>query len=144
MKRTWKPTTAGILSIIAGAIGIGRGIFVLILGGLIGTLGGLATGEWRSLIQEWTEIMVPGMTSVPEIITGALGIASTFVIALGAISLAFGIVALIGGIYAIRRRVWGLALAGAILSIPSAALLGVLSIIFVSLGRDEFTSSQTG
>ena len=138
MERTWKPTTAGIMSIIAGAIGIGRGIFVIVLGGFIAGLSGLTTGELSDLINKWSGIMVPGITNIPEVVMEALGVASTFIIVIGAVSLAFGIVALIGGIYALRRRVWGLALAGSILAIPSAALLGVLSTIFVSLGKREF------
>ena len=143
MQRTWKPATAGILSIIAGAIGIGRGIFVVVLGGFIASLSGLAASEASDLIEEWAAIMVPGITNIPEIVSRALGTASTFIIVLGVLSLAFGIVALIGGIYAIKRRAWGLALTGAILSLPSAALLGVLSIIFVSLGKEEFASPES-
>ena len=50
-----------------------------------------------------------------------------------------GIVAIVGGIYAIRRKVWGMALAGAICALFSVfGVLGILSIIFVSLSRKEF------
>jgi hypothetical protein len=50
-----------------------------------------------------------------------------------------GIVAIIGGIYAIQRKLWGMALAGAICAIigPSA-LLGILAIIFIAIGKPEF------
>ena len=61
----------------------------------------------------------------------------------GIVLLVFGIIALIGGIYAIKRQKWGLALAGSILALPAGGILGILSIIFVSLGRKEFSPSQT-
>ncbi len=56
--------------------------------------------------------------------------------------LVFGIIAIVGGIYALRREVWGLALAGSICAIipiiPPWSILGILAIIFVSLGKGEF------
>lgn len=143
MERTWKPTTAGILTVIAGAIGIGQGTFVLFIGKVVGTLGALSE-EFSDLISEWSGMIMPGMTDFPEILTKVFGISSTLLTVIGAIMLAFGIVALVGGIHALRRRNWGLALAGAILSLPSACVLGILSIIFVSLGRREFTATQEG
>ena len=54
-------------------------------------------------------------------------------------SLIFGIIAIVGGIYALRRQVWGLALAGSICALVGPwAILGLLAIIFVSLGKGEF------
>jgi hypothetical protein len=51
----------------------------------------------------------------------------------------FGIIAIIGGIYALQRKIWGLALAGSICALFGPwALLGILAIIFVSLGKGEF------
>ena len=66
----------------------------------------------------------------------------------GMIFLALGVVAIIGGIFAIRRRVWGLALAGAICALfptPSIAsilniVFGILAIIFLALSRNEFSA----
>ena len=51
----------------------------------------------------------------------------------------FGIIAILGGIYALRRKVWGLALAGSICALIGPwFLLGILAIIFVALGKGEF------
>jgi hypothetical protein len=51
----------------------------------------------------------------------------------------FGIIAIVGGICALQRRVWGLALAGSICALIGPwFLLGILAIIFVSLGKREF------
>jgi len=104
MERTWKPTTAGILCILAGAMQLIWGITIAVFGGTIAALIGI---PW----------------------TGAFGIPS----------IVLGIVAILGGIYALRRRIWGLALAGSIcaLFIPSI-VFGTLAIIFVSLGKVEF------
>ena len=49
-----------------------------------------------------------------------------------------GIFTIIGGIYAIRARIWGLALAGAICAVFPAAPAGVLAIIFISITKREF------
>ena len=105
MEKTWKPKTAGILSIIAGCMGIGLGAYVVIIG-----------APARALIQEMTGF---------DMIMGAPEIGS-------------GIVAIIGGIFALRRRVWRLALASAILAIISIPILGIPATIFVSKGRKEF------
>ncbi len=47
------------------------------------------------------------------------------------------IVSIVGGISAIRRKRFGLSLAGAICALPSG-ILGILAIIFVALGKREF------
>lgn len=137
MERTWKPITAGILTIIGGVIGIGRGCFVLALAGLIGKLSTYIT-EISDFIREWAGAFIPGTVDIPSIITRIISISSTVLIVIGAVSLALGIVALVGGIQAIRRRAWGMALAGSILALASSPVLGILSIIFVSLGKKEF------
>ena len=104
MERTWKPTTAGILTIIAGCFGIGMGAWV--------TAG-------RAVMAE-----LPGLGEILAAAGGAI--------------IGLGIVALIGGIFALRRKVWGFALTGAILAAICMLPLGILAIIFVSMGRREF------
>jgi hypothetical protein len=113
MEQTWKPTTAGILSIIAGALSV-------IVGIAIAALGGIAHFALEAF---------------------GLPLIGTFFASVMAIPIILGIVAIVGGIYALRRRVWGLALAGAICALiaPPPGILGILAIIFVSLGKREFT-----
>ena len=103
MERTWKPTTAGILCIIAGAISVIIGIVIAAIGG-IGWFFGM---PWFS--------------------------------AIGAPLIIVGIIAIVGGSCALRRRIWGLALVGSICALlPPGTILGILAIIFVSLGKGEF------
>jgi len=133
MEKTWKPTTAGILTIISGAMRIASGTGVIIVGRWVGALSGL---DWSSRIEEWARMYGPEVLDLQAILTRILDMSSTALTAIGIVLLAFGIVALVGGINAIKRRRWGLALAGSILSLPG--VLGVLAIIFVSLGKKEF------
>jgi len=44
----------------------------------------------------------------------------------------------VGGVFALRRRFWGLALAGSICALSGATVLGILAIVFVVMGRSEF------
>jgi hypothetical protein len=52
--------------------------------------------------------------------------------------LCLNILAIVGGIYAIRRKGWGLALAGGICSIFPSQVLGVLAVVFIAISRKEF------
>jgi len=104
MEKTWKPTTAGILCIIAGSIAVLAGIVVALPGLFVGGFFGL---PW------------PGLFGIPSLI--------------------FGILAIVGGIFALKRQVWGLALTGSICALFGPwVILGLLAIIFVSLGKGEF------
>ena len=110
MTKTWKPTTAGILAIIAGFIGVILGLVLAVVGGILGTIIG---------------VIVP-------FIGGAVG-------GLFAIPLILGIIAIVGGAYALKRRVWGLALGGSICALLCTWFLAIPAIIFVVLGKGEFS-----
>ncbi|MCK4387290.1 MAG: hypothetical protein KAW00_00830 [Dehalococcoidia bacterium] len=110
MEKTWKPTTAGILSIVAGAIELLIGIGLTVALGLAASLYGA----------------IPGLPS---------GILPVFGVPL----IIIGIVAIVGGIYALRRKIWGLTLAGSICALFCPGfILGILAIIFVIMGKNEF------
>jgi len=57
---------------------------------------------------------------------------------IGAPLIAIGIVAIVGGIFALRRRIWGLALAGAICSLPCSWIFAIPAIVFIALSKREF------
>jgi hypothetical protein len=49
-------------------------------------------------------------------------------------------IAIVGGIFALKRKTWWLALVGAISAlIGPASILGILAIIFIVLGKREFS-----
>ena len=117
MEKTWKPVTAGILSIVAGSLTVGAAIALLLFGGVLsGVLAAADLPDVAFLIP----FPVLGIIAVPLLIVG--------------------IMAIVGGAYALKRKIWPLALAGAICALfpPQLGILGVLSIVFVVLGKDEF------
>ena len=69
------------------------------------------------------------------------------------VGIMLGLIAVAGGILAIRRKVWGLALAGAICAIvpphPWGFLiwtpaLGILAVVFVVSSKSEFSRASKG
>lgn len=114
MEETWKPRAGGILNIISGALALIW--FIMLLIGITVTSGALG---------------IPGIESVPSFVPVIL-----WIIAIP--TLVIGILALIGGIFALQRKKWGLVLAGSIVSIFSFFILGILAVIFIAQSKDEF------
>jgi len=121
MGKTWKPVVSGILAIIAGCMGIGGGISIIIFG--------MSLVDMPGLYDEIGEMIQRAST---------LGMSMPVASGLGAIPLAFGIMAIIGGYHALRRIEWGWALAGSILAIPIGIPLGIISTVFLAQSRNEF------
>ena len=69
---------------------------------------------------------------------------SEFALLCGALGTIFGIFAIIGGIMAIQRKVWALALIGSILGlftvgfIFEASILSLVALILIAISKDEF------
>ena len=72
---------------------------------------------------------------------------------LGVPLLVLGIIAIVGGISAIRRKSFGLSLVGAICALPSGFMgilniicvpMGILAVIFVAVGKREFGAERKG
>jgi hypothetical protein len=120
METTWKPVVAGILDIVLGILNL-LGMFVFI--GLLVAFGGgvLTVVRIVELIPLWLSGMVQGVLIIVAIL---LAVSSAL--------------PLIGGIYALQRKSWGLALAGSIVAILSLAPLGIVSTVLISLSKDEF------
>ena len=105
MQTRWKPTAAGVLAIIGGALNI--------------------------LVALAISLFVP--------VAAPFRYAFMSIGAIALLWLAAGVMALIGGIFALQRRHWGLSLAGAVCAlVPPATLLGIVSTVFVALAREEF------
>ncbi|MBM4446660.1 MAG: hypothetical protein FJ023_04815 [Chloroflexi bacterium] len=107
-KKTWMPMAAGILDIVAGSLGL-IGVCGLTIGG----------GVMR---------MIPDVPRfLPPLFMGL------------AIPLAIvGILAIVGGIYALQRKNWGMALAGSIAAFFPSWVLGIAAIVFTALSKNEF------
>ncbi len=117
MNNTWKSTTAGVLSIVAGSLTAAGALLLLLFGGVLsGILASCGVPNMLSLIP----FPILGGMATPLLILGAM--------------------AIVGGSYAIRRRHWPLALAGALCALfpPQVGILGILAVVFVVLGKDEF------
>ena len=110
MKKTRKPLIGGILTIFSGALAI--------FGAMNYAVGffdqpGIGEGD------------IPPF--VPSIIFGV-----------PLMSIVIGILALGGGILAVRRKRWKWALAGAIAGALSFISLGIAAVALVAMSRDEF------
>lgn len=130
MERTWKPTAAGILCIIAGSLSL---VFLIL-----------------STLYLWVADFIFIWGANPGQESGV----DAFLAGWWRVGIIAFILAIVGGIYALRRRKWGLALAGSIAVIvfggygilaplvPGVLFigLGILAIIFISLGKREFKS----
>jgi len=79
-------------------------------------------------------IVAAGSTIAEEWTSGE----SAWGVACGVIGLALGVISLLGGIFAIQRKYWALALIGGILTIPT--ILGLIGLILVATSRDAFES----
>ncbi len=114
-------SAGGVLSIVAGAVEV-------IGGGAMVTLACL-----EMPLRRWL------LTCFPRF-GGTCGVAGVpiWAIVVGGLLLVLGIIAIIGGVSAIRRNSFGLSLAGAICALIPLNLLGLLAVIFVSLGKREF------
>jgi len=101
--QTGMPIAAGILSIIAGVLGLILGLIVAAVLEAIGWFVGFVG---------------LGIVIVPLII--------------------FPVIAIVGGVFALRRRIWGLALAGSIFAFICVWFLGLPAIILIALSKKEF------
>ncbi|MBN1862879.1 MAG: hypothetical protein JW790_04475 [Dehalococcoidales bacterium] len=136
MERTWKPTTAGVMTIITGAMGIVGSVILFIISGALGMLGGANLSSW---LEQWSGgWWGPGAIDITGAMEQFIGGATMWLTIAAIVVLVFGIIALCGGISALKRRRWGLSLGGSILSLFIMPILGILAIIFVSLGKGEF------
>ena len=117
-------SAGGILSIIVGAFEvIGGGMMVALVSLRIAGRP-LFSSFWPGVPGAWHEY---GWAGVP-----------IWLIIVGGLLLVLGIIAIVGGVSAVRRKSFGLSLAGAICALIPLNVLGLLAVIFVSLGKREF------
>jgi hypothetical protein len=124
-------TAGGILSIVAGIFQINNGVVLM--------------AYFLGMSPYWAMIpFLPGLCFDDRhyFIPGVVGWRpSILFFIIGLLILVFGILAVTGGISAVRRKRFGLSLTGAICALISG-LLGVLAVIFVALGKREFGAKR--
>jgi ribosomal protein L40E len=109
-RRSGLPVAGGILSILAGFLGIAQGLLYLATESMALDLGLSGTEELCFC---------------------------------GALSLVFGLAGFAGGVFAVQRKGFGLALTGAILGMLSigfviGAVLGLVGMILIAVSKEEF------
>ena len=118
----------GILSIVSGAFGIiylGWMILMIWMFNFMFTMPQTQYPMTPEFPQEMFQIMA--------IFYGAMGLIMALIGALG----------IVGGVFAIKKKHWALALAGAIAGTVTFFPCGIPAIIFVCLGKEEFTAVET-
>ena len=136
----------------------GLGIWALV--DIIMVISGNMRDTDAKLIQYWnppasdTTTALPLAAGILSIVAGALNIwsglidvATTMIFArqfllgfglTGIPSIIFGVIAIIGGAFAIQRRNWVLGLIGAIFALLSTWWIGLLAIILIAFAKTEF------
>ena len=117
-------SAGGVLSIVAGAFEINGGGMML------------ASAKLGMPFDLWDFSLYPGIWYAQSIAAD-----SPWLIIMGGLVVVLGIIAIVGGISAIRRKSFGLSLAGAVCVLPSG-ILGILAIVCISLAKREFEAGD--
>lgn len=118
--KTWKPVVAGVLDIIEGVFGV------------LGCIGFIIISIVFSL-----NANQPGFTDY-DLDPLTASSAATLFLVIAIILAIMSVLAIVGGIFAVRRKKWGFALAGSIAAAIPGSILGILAVIFVGMSKNEF------
>ena len=111
MKRTALPTIAGVINIIIGSLNL---LGIIGIGIAIGVISSAAGVDVIVLPILWSVIIALSILGLPS---------------------------LIGGIYALQRKNWVIALIGSIASFLIWNVIGLIPLILIIISRDEFGNS---
>jgi len=117
MEKTWMPKVAGIVDIVAGSFGLFFSFMMAL---------------WFAFFSIFLPFDAAEFHDFP------MSIMAIIMIPWAIFMLIAGILAIAGGIYALKRKRWGLALAGSIGAFFGSSPLGVAAIIFTALSKSEF------
>jgi hypothetical protein len=117
METAWMPKVAGILDIVAGSFGLFFSLMMALWFAAFSIFLPMGTAEFHDF---------------------PMAIMAIFMIPWALLIFTAGILAIVGGIYTLRRKKWGLALAASIAAFFGSAPLGVAAIIFTALSKNEF------
>jgi hypothetical protein len=116
----------GILSIVSGAMGALCGLFIAGMGVLFSLFSSILPGFDRSFSR--APFPVEGFTMIFTVVYGVMGLGIILV----------GALAIVGGVFALKKHYWGVALAGSIAGTYVFFPCGIASTIFISMARPEF------
>ena len=122
-----------------GGILSAGGILSIIIGVLEAVGGGLLTASVLLTSGEW-ELSLPFVPRFGNF--GVMTFDPTPVLIVGIVLLVLGILAIVGGVSALKRSSFGLSIVGAICAFLPVNVLGLLALIFVSLGSSEFGTEE--
>ncbi len=117
---TWKPVVAGIINIAIGVMNL-FGMFLVIVVLVAVGGGALAVSRVTEALPLWLSGTIEGVMVVFALVLAV-----------------FSALPLIGGVNALQRKNWRLALAGAIVATLSTTLPGIAATVLVALSREEF------
>ena len=121
VKKTWKSTLAGVLTIVAGVLSSIGCLAMIVTVAVVGN----------------SEVFLDSLEDAG--FSGDIGLLQTILIIVAIFSAITAILALIGGIFALQRKRWGWALAGSIAAILGSWWpLGVAATVFTAISKDEF------
>ncbi len=115
----------------------------IIGGALLLVAGILAMINWIWFVLIWA-VFTDLTAGLPVAIPGLEGLTTIFLVC-GIIGLIFGLIAMLGGIMALRRSGWVIAILGSILGLLSmgfvftSSILSLVALILIALSKDEFT-----
>jgi hypothetical protein len=115
----------GVLSIVSGAFGICYLLFIVAAIVMMALMPALLNDD--SYYEE--DAMPMEVFFIIMIV---------FYAAIGFFYVLLGVLAIVGGVFALKKKYWGWVLAGAIAGSLVSQLCGTAAIVFVCLGKDEF------
>jgi len=113
----------GILSIVSGGLGVFSALIIIIFAVVLGIFG--RNGFYNDGYRNQDNFVI-----VITIIYGIWGFLGLLVSAL----------AIVGGVFALKKKHWGMALAGSIAGVLAFFPCGVIAVIFTALGKQEFNA----
>ncbi|MFA5309734.1 MAG: hypothetical protein WC370_09675 [Dehalococcoidales bacterium] len=114
----------GILTIVSGGLGVLLSLFIILMAVVLLVVGVDADSIRYNYYHDFDE----------DILTVVFFIYLMW----GIIMALLSALAIVGGIFALRKRVWGLALAGSIAGTLTFFPCGIPAIIFTAIGKKEF------
>jgi hypothetical protein len=118
---SWMPTAGGVLNIVVGGLSLLNSLVVCAV--VIVTRVDLSFFDFKGEF-------------------GLLVAILTIYFVYGAVTFILGIISIVGGVYALKRKRWGWALAGSICSALCSTIMGILALIFIIMGKKEFSKQE--